>query len=142
MKSKKNAAPVLQHQDGVGEQAAFYLPKQKHITKEQEAQVVAAILPHGAENAVSSKELMRALGLESIRSLRSHIVAERAAGALILSSTSGGYFLPSEGEKGREEIRHFVNVVQSKAISLLCAARPARAALRILEGQECFEGAD
>ena len=109
------------------------------ITAAPTAQGIAGILPHGAENAVSSSELMRLCGIPGIRQLRTAIAEERAAGALILSNTTGGYFLPADGEKGREEMQHFVNTVRSKALALLSAARPVRAALRVMDGQESIE---
>lgn len=93
-------------------------------------------LPRGAENAVSSRKLMLMLGIRDIRTLRACVAKNRAAGALILSNTSGGYYLPDAGEKGRREMERFVATVRSKALTHLCAARPVRAALRVLDGQE------
>ena len=119
--------------------AALQISTQKHTTTGPEVQGIADILPHGAEHAVSSAEVMRLCGISSIRQLRAAIAEERAAGALILSNTTGGYYLPAEGEQGREEMQHFVNTVRSKALALLCAARPARAALRIMAGQESLQ---
>ena len=119
--------------------AALQISTQKHTTTGPEVQGIADILPHGAENAVSSVEVMHLCGISGIRQLRAAIAEERAAGALILSNTTGGYFLPSDGEKGRKEMQHFVNTVRSKALALLSAARPVRAALRVMDGQESIE---
>jgi len=116
--------------------AALQFPTQNHIMTGPDAQGIADILPHGAENAVSSAEVMRLCGISGIRQLRAAIAAERAAGALILSNTAGGYYLPAEGKQGREEMQHFVNTARSKALALLRATRSARAALRVMDGQE------
>lgn len=143
MREKEKAAPdVASIESGVGNQAsgqALNLPECQYTTEANEPQGIAQVLPCGAENAISSEALIVSCGISNIRQLRKIVAAERDAGALILSNTSGGYFLPSEGEKGREEMRHFVNTVRSKALNLLKAARPARNALRVLEGQERFE---
>ena len=119
--------------------AALQFPTQNHIMTGPDAQGIADILPHGAENAVSSVEVMHLCGISGIRQLRAAIAEERAAGALILSNTTGGYFLPSDGENGHKEMQHFVNTVRSKALALLSAARPVRAALRVMDGQESIE---
>ena len=103
------------------------------------AQGIAGILPHGAENAVSSSEVMRLCGISGIRQLWEAIAEERAAGALILSNTTGGYFLPDDGEKDREEMQHFVKTARSKALALLRATRSARTALRVMNGQKSIE---
>lgn len=143
MSEKRKTAPdVASIESGVGNTAsgqALNLPKPQYTTEANEPQGIVQFLPCGAENAISSEALIVACGISNIRQLRKIVAAERDEGALILSNTSGGYFLPSEGEKGREEMQHFVNTVRSKALNLLKAARPARNALRVLEGQERFE---
>lgn len=143
MRGKEKAAPGVEAiENGTGNQTsgqAVNLPGFQYITEAAVPQGIAERLPRGAENAISTEALIAACGVSNIRQLRKMVAAERDAGALILSNTSGGYFLPSDGEKGREEMRHFVNTVRSKALNLLKAARPARNALRILDGQERFK---
>ena len=119
--------------------ATLQFPAQNHIMAGPDVQGIADILPHGAENAIISAEVMRLCGIAGIRQLRAAIAEERAAGALILSNTTGGYYLPAEGNQGREEMQHFVNTVRSKALALLSAARPIRAALRVMDGQESID---
>lgn len=143
MKEKEKAAPDVEAiENGKGNVTsgqALSLPINQYITDIIEPQSIAKYLHRGAENAISTEELLTLCGINSIRQLRKQVAEEREAGALILSNTSGGYFLPDAGEKGREEMQHFVNTVRSKALTLLKAARPARAALRVFEGQERIE---
>ena len=116
--------------------AAFQIPIQKNTTTGPEVQEVTGILPHGEGKAVSSAKVMRLRGLSSIRQCRATIAENRAVGALIALNTTGAYYLPVEAEQGWEELRHFGNNARSKARVLLSAARPVRAALRVLDGQE------
>ena len=64
------------------------------------------ILPVGEENAISAKALSAKLGL-SVRECRARISKELQEGSFCLSSTHrpGGYFRPSPGEKGRQELK-------------------------------------
>lgn len=143
MSEKKKAAPDVEAiENGTGIQTsgqAVNLPNQQYNTAGRKPQAVESFLLPGAEHAISSTALMKLCGIRNVRDLREAVANERKAGAVILSSTTGGYFLPDAGEKGREEMQHFVNTVRSKALNLLKAARPARNALRILEGQERIE---
>ena len=69
-------------------------------------------LHKGAENAITGSDLVKIIGCRSTRYLQTMISIERKNGALILSS-SNGYFLPDDGEKGREEIQQFVSKFRS-----------------------------
>lgn len=93
------------------------------------------MLPKGAENAVTSAELVRRTGLESVRELQKVIAQERAAGALILSNSRAGYFLPAEGKKGQLEISEFISVLRRRALNTLKALRTAKEALEIVDTQ-------
>ena len=93
------------------------------------------ILPKGAENAMTSAELIRRTGLESVRELQKVIALERAEGALILSNSRAGYFLPADGPKGQLEIAEFIGVLRNRAINTLKALRAAKAALDIFDTQ-------
>lgn len=101
---------------------------------EAQKQGIAAFLPEGEENAISTNELLRITGLSSSRQLQKVIERERDQGGVILSSTGGGYFSPSEGEKGRRELRRFVNTIRARAANTLKAAKPAEKALQEREG--------
>ena len=68
------------------------------------------------------------------RVIRKMISEERAAGAVILSNSSG-YFLPANGEQGRQEAAKFIATVTKKGAHTLMAARSAQAFLDKLPGQ-------
>lgn len=105
-----------------------------NIIGEAQKQGIAAFLPEGEENAISTNELLRITGLSSSRQLQKIIERERDQGGVILSSTGGGYFSPSEGEKGLRELRRFVNTIRARAANTLKAAKPAEKALQEREG--------
>ena len=92
------------------------------------------ILPKGAENAIKTTELCRMMGIKDPRALRKMISDERALGAVILSG-DGGYFLPSAGEKGRQEAAAFIATVTAKGANTIKAVRSAQAFLDGLPGQ-------
>lgn len=95
---------------------------------------VVQYLPKGAENAIKAPELAQKMGLKSEDELRFLIAAERAQDALILSS-GNGYFLPDDGEKGREEAQHYVESIYRRAKNTFLAASGARKFLGIADGQ-------
>ena len=96
---------------------------------------VAEALLHGEENARSSQELVTVLGFSSGRELQKAIERERASGALILSSSSGGYYLPDDGIKGRAELRRYLHTLRARAIGTLRSAQAARKELQSREGE-------
>jgi len=106
-----------------------------NCTISQPMGAIARILPQGAENAVSTAELVRLTGLRNSRTLQIAIATERERGALILSTTKGGYFLPDDGEKGQQEIAEFVRTLRARAINTFRAMRSAKKALSGVEGQ-------
>lgn len=109
------------------------------IVDERKQGYIESLLPHGAENAVSTDELLQVAGLCSSRSLKHIISKERKQGACILSLTNGGYFLPSDGEQGIEERRRFVATIRAKAFHTLEAAKPALDDLSMIDGQVSME---
>ena len=92
------------------------------------------VLPKGAENAIKTAELCRMMGIKDARALRKLISDERALGAVVLSC-DGGYFLPDDGEKGRQEAAAFIATVTAKGASTIRAVRSAQAFLDGLPGQ-------
>lgn len=93
------------------------------------------LLPVGAENAVSRRELSALTGIED-RQLRRKIAAERMEGLLILSSTAevgGGYFRAANVA----ELRRWVAMMQSHISAVLAVIRAAQEAIA-----EAAEGAD
>lgn len=97
---------------------------------------IADILPKGEENAIKSEELAHRMGVPSTRQLRLLVAEERAAGALILSTLKGGYFMPDDGAKGRAEITTYSRILEARALSTLKALNPARRALRKMEAAD------
>lgn len=93
-----------------------------------------SILPKGAENAIKTAELCRMMGIRDPRALRKMISDERALGAVILSGDTG-YFLPDDGEKGRQETAAFIATVTAKGANTIKAVRSAQAFLDGLPGQ-------
>ena len=93
---------------------------------------IAELLHHGADNAITTRELLRRSGFATARELQQEIREERAAGALILSKTNdgGGYFLPSEGEQGKAEIQAFISTLHARATNTFAALKAAKAALK------------
>ena len=71
------------------------------------------ILPQGEEHALSGGEIDRLLGITP-RERRAQASRELAQGLMVLytSEPPGGYFRPSDGEKGRAEIKRFGSVKQ------------------------------
>lgn len=97
--------------------------------------VIAGLLPVGKENAVSTEDLVRAVGCSSARELQQCIAQERNAGAIICSSTTGGYYLPAN----HAEIAEFCKTLESRAVNTLKALRSARRAMRMTDGQQLIE---
>lgn len=95
------------------------------------------ILPVGEENAISAKALSAKLGL-SVRECRARISKELQEGSFCLSSTHrpGGYFRPSTGEKGRQELLRFYRRELSRSRSSARKLKTVRTALEECEGQE------
>lgn len=139
MSGKEKAAQVLQHQDGDGDQIMmgdYFTPDKQYTPDRKPFQGVAAFLKRGNENAISTAQLVRLVGCGTARQLQRRIEAERAAGALILSSSRGGYYLPGEGAQGRAEILAYKKTLYARAINTFRAAKAARLALKVLDGQE------
>ena len=84
------------------------------------------MLPEGKKNAVSSDALTRILHLKSKRELQQRIAKERKAGALILSSTTGGYYT----SHNRAEVAEFVRTLETRAKHTFLALRTARRFIR------------
>ncbi len=90
---------------------------------------ILMILPEGKDNAISADALLTILNLKSKRELQLKIAQERKAGALILSSTSGGYYT----SKNRVEVAEFVRTLENRAKHTFLAIKTARRFLRETE---------
>ena len=100
--------------------------------------IVYDYLHFGRENSVRSKDLAKALGFRSVRELQRAVEQERAAGAVILSTTQngGGYFLSN----APNELRWFTRTLEARARNTFKAAQSAQMALDAATGQESIEG--
>lgn len=114
-----------------------------NIIKEKK-QMVFDLLPKGEEHAIRTSELVHLAGVRSARELQNRIATERDEGALILSScrNGGGYYRPSDGEQGQQEIAAFIRTLRARALNTLSAIKTARKALEGIEGQLNLENAE
>ena len=97
---------------------------------------IERLLPQGVQNAITTADLVQLTGYSTARQLQKEIETERNHGALILSSSTGGYYLPSDGPAGKREIKDFINTLNSRAVSTLRTLRAARQALDEMESRE------
>lgn len=120
------------------------LPQTHFNSTEPGTQVVFRIsdlLPHGAENAVTTAALLDFTGLTR-QQLQQLIKQERTSGKLILSKSSGdgGYFLPDpDPDKGREEIRRFRSTVLNRGVNTIKLVSLCDQALATIPGQEALD---
>lgn len=94
--------------------------------------MIEKFLLEGKKNAIAAQKLADLAGCKSVRELQEVIAAERAAGAVILSTckNGGGYFLPQNAE----EVKEFVVTLESRGKNTLLALKSAREYLKWLEG--------
>lgn len=140
MMAKEKARPAgsAAGQADVGNAVTGNIPLSDCTTPSQPAQAsVFERLPQGEDNAIKAKDLARQCGFKSARDLQHAIALEREAGALILSTCrhGGGYYRPSDGVAGRQEVAAFMRTLRARAINTLRAIRAAREALERLDGQ-------
>ena len=104
---------------------------------------ILGLIPHGPANAITARQLTRLTGLGG-RDIRRRIAAARAAGTVILSDKTGGYFLPSDnGQRGRDEVAAWLARITAKGVSTIQAGASARLFLRnVLPGQQRIGGGD
>lgn len=96
---------------------------------------IASLLPIGKENAISTEDLVNLTGCSSARELQQYIAQERKAGAVICSSTTGGYYLPAN----KMEIAEFRRSLKNRAENTLVAIESAEKALNSSEWQQATE---
>lgn len=127
MNEQKEAAPVLEHQDGKSEtgpvsQTAPHL-HHNDTTSPPPGQRVSDYLLPGQQNAVPLKHLKDLLRLDG-RTVRLMIRAERLAGTPILADNQTGYYLPGDDyERAR------------------CVRSMRRRAAEIIRASDAIEGA-
>ena len=96
---------------------------------------IAGLLPIGKENAVSTDELMQIIGCSSARELQQYIAQERKAGAVICSSTTGGYYLPAN----QGEMAEFCRTLENRAKNTLIALESTKRAMEVQQKTEDIE---
>lgn len=94
-------------------------------------------LPYGRESAIPSKQLAQMLGFRSVRDLQKEVEAERAAGYVILSDTTGGGYYLSDDPA---ELRRFTRTLYARATKTMKAAESAQRALDAATGQMRMPG--
>lgn len=137
VEQKRSCPPVVETEGQQAETnaAVHEIPQIDVTTRSGTVQgFFESILPKGAENSITTAELLRLTGLSEPRTIRKLISDERAAGAVILSNSSG-YFLPDDGEKGRQEAAAFIATVTAKGVNTILAVKSAQAFLNRLPGQ-------
>lgn len=85
--------------------------------------MIYEILDIGKENALSTEYLKQALGFRNVRALRKQVERERLNGKIIISSSDGGYYKPSNDL----EVKEFVRNLENTANSMIKIAELAKA---------------
>lgn len=94
--------------------------------------MIAELLKEGKQNRTSLQELMTATGFTDIRKFRKQLSDERKQGAIILSCSEGGYYLP----ESRKEVESYVAMMSKEARSIFYMLKPARQYLKDTEKKE------
>lgn len=72
--------------------------------------IIYELLDIGKENALSTEYLKQALGF---RNVRKQVERERLNGKIIISSSDGGYYKPSNSLEVKEFVRNLENTANS-----------------------------
>jgi hypothetical protein len=93
--------------------------------------MIAELLKQGKSNKVTFEYLKNMTGCQNERKLRRMIADERKQGAIILSCSEGGYFLPSN----RGEVENYVNTMSKEAKAILFTLKHCKKYLKTTESQ-------
>jgi hypothetical protein len=98
--------------------------------------MIKELLPSGKDNAIQTKELMKLCGLDK-RQMIKQIHKERAAGAVICSTTAGagGYYMPASLQEAQE----CLDSMESRGKSIFSCIKALRDYVKQIEGQECLD---
>lgn len=130
MNEQKEAAPVLEHQDGQVEtgpasQTVPHLHQQSTTPAPPgQALKISSLLSNGAENGVTLRHLEKLTDLDG-RTVRLMIRQERLGGVPICENSRSGYYMPSSTDE-RD----------------LCAKRLRHRAAQIVAVADAIEAAD
>lgn len=91
-------------------------------------------IPHGAENAITAKELARKAGFATVRDLQSNIHDLRVNGEVICSKTDhpAGYYIPDT----KEELERFCKSMNSRSREISLAVKSAKKMIRRIEVED------
>ena len=89
-------------------------------------------LKFGRRNAITSEDLCKIIGLDSISALRQAVKRERLNGLVISSSPEGGYFIPGN----KEELQEFIELFEGRAMSMLSSLQSAKDLLHQIEATQ------
>lgn len=92
---------------------------------------IASLLKPGRQNATSTKQLLALTGYKHVRDLQLEIARERNQGALILSGSDPGYWLP----ESKADIERYVYTMEQRGKNIFRAVQSARKALGAMPGQ-------
>lgn len=129
---------------GTMERQAQTIEQRHHTTPGAGCQAdILDLIPRGPENAITGRVLSRLMGVGG-REIRRRIAEARAAGKIILTDGAGGYYLPSDnGQRGRDEVKAWLDRITAKGVSTIQAGNSARLWLRnVLPGQTRIGGGD
>lgn len=93
--------------------------------------MITELLKPGRSNSTTTADLMELTGIGNVRALRGAVAKERRSGAVILSNSHGGYYLPSCAE----DVADFIRFQESKVKSCFLSLRSAREYIKTAEGQ-------
>jgi biotin operon repressor len=82
------------------------------------------LIPTGAENAILLKDLAALTG-KAPRTVQADIMRLRDEGEPILSSASGGYYLPTNDDEGFRDVSRYIEMMKSQAYGRLKRLRAA-----------------
>lgn len=91
---------------------------------------ISSFLPEGAENAMRAETLMQLTGCENRRQLRLLIEKERETTPILTNNQHGGYYLPTDDQRGDDELRRFISMMESNAFGLMKSTKSARRELK------------
>lgn len=84
--------------------------------------LIEDLLNTGEEKAISKDNIMKALNIETERDFYRELETERKAGAVICSSSKGGFYLP----KTADEVSRFLHKMEARAKTTIDVIQSAK----------------
>lgn len=145
MKEKRNAHPTAATMERAAEAAAFsgaaasFSGENSTLAGVRQVVCVADVLPIGAENAISARNIAAVLGLKDIRAVSRLVELERRAGVPICAVSGGegrGYFLPSSPDELEEYLERLDRRISHVRRTWIACENT----LCLMKGQEVLDG--